>query len=203
VTATARQVDPARYGQRVTADLADAGSEEERKALAEDIWNAFQDNPQLIGSDLTGSDLQEIIDVIISQSDGASGSEADQGFSRSVQIARSITEVQANEMIMFLERIEKWTRDTAAGVGSKTAQSVNSSGGMMPSFDIQVPLPVTIVDDMPAGGDTSIDQTSRVSKQFNFNGPIDIGSSVTEQDIDDLTREFSRRLKREIKGSQF
>lgn len=191
-------------------EIADADSEEERKALAEEIWNAFQDNPELLGEDLTGSDLQEVIDMILNQGDGsASGSEAGEGFSRSAQIARSITDVQANEMIMFLERIEKWTRDTAAGVGSTTAQSVNDSGGLMPDLSIPIPLEVEITNDVipvevlnsfgSGGGNESNGDTKNIDI-----GDISIGrDEITDEEIDEFGRKFTDKLKREIRSQHF
>lgn len=190
-------------------DVASADSKEERKQLAKEIWDAFQNNPELLGSDLTGSDLQEIIDMIISQGDGsATGSEATD-YSRSVQIAKSITDVQANEMIMFLERIEVWTRETAAAVGSKFAQNV-SDDVPLPSFSMPIPLPVEVVNDFPfsdedgdSGGDSSGDGSSGGKGDINI-GDVNIGrDGITDEEVDDIGRRIARKLKQEIRSKQF
>jgi|GEM_PF-2127822 len=185
----------------------DPSTEEGRKKLEEIIKKLFENREAWMG-DMTPEEYSELLDFLKNQTDGssASGSEAG-GYSRSVQIARTITDVQANEMIMFLERIEKWTRDTAAAMGSNTAISVNESGGMMPSLDIPIPLPVTIQDEMPGGNGT----TTNVSKgttnnSFNFNiGDIspEADNLITDEMIDEIGRRFSKRLKEQIRSSQF
>jgi len=180
---------------------------EEGQNQLENIIKRLFENEEAWRGDMTSDEWDDLLSFLKNQSEGsASGSEAG-GYSRSVQIARTITDVQANEMIMFLERIEKWTRDTAAAMGSNTAISVNESGGMMPSLDIPIPLPVTIQDEMPGGNGT----TTNVSKgttnnSFNFNiGDIspEADNLITDEMIDEIGRRFTKKLKQQIRSSQF
>lgn len=178
-------------------EVAKANTTEERRALANDIWKAFQDNPALIGSELTGSALQEIIDVILSQESAMS----DSGIARSTQIARTITDVQANEVIYFLERIEHWTRLTAANMGDPTAIKVTANPNLsLPKMQIPIPLPVKVTNSYELGDMSPVADMGGGGVQI---GSVNISGPASDAAIEEYGREFTRQLKREVRARQF
>jgi hypothetical protein len=86
------------------------------------------------------------------------------------------------------------------------AISVTQSGGSMPSFSIPIPLPVRIVDglDSPDGapiGDIGGPYEERANLSI---GPFNIeGGTLDGSDIDGITREINKKMKQEVRGSQF
>lgn len=124
----------------------DLTTEEGRKQLDELIADIYEDRADLMG-DLSPDDFRELLEFIQRfGSDSAFGESADSGFSRSVQIARTITDVQANEVIMLLEAIEYWTRQTAAALGNNTALSLPQNAFGAKAFEIPIPLPVEVMN---------------------------------------------------------
>ena len=180
----------------------DLSTEEGQKRLDEIVKTLFEGRDDFRG-DMTPDEFSNFLDFLENQSDGASASS---DYARSTQVANSITEIQANEIVFFLERIEAWTRSLAANFGDQMAISVTQSGGSMPSFSIPIPLPVRIVDglDSPDGapiGDIGGPYEERANLSI---GPFNIeGGTLDGSDIDGITREINKKMKQEVRGSQF
>lgn len=128
------------------------------------------------------------VDRAISKGQSISGSAGT--ISRSTQVANSITEVQANEVVFFLQRIEHWTRTTAAALTGAQLPAAMIRHAMQ-NIQAAVPSPANIsIPNPPA-------------PHHNYNIPINVNGNLTPAGIDELTRRINRKLKAEVVRGQF
>lgn len=160
------------------------------------IW-AKRDNFMPAGWD--ENDLRRFLDFLLMQTSGTVSATSDTSkFTRSVQVANAITRVQANEVLFFLERIEAWTRRTAAQLGDGLAGRVTANSNIG-GVGIPVPLPVKVVNGMNGRIDNQNWNIARGGHTFNINAT----QPLTPEYIDQLTRTFNKKLKQEARGGQF
>lgn len=213
---------------KLLQEIAKSETEEERKALAKQLFELFQANPGLLGENLTGDDLKSIIDTILGiSSEGYGEGSSEQEFSRSVQIARTITDIQANEVIVLLEWIGQAVWRLVEMAGGEVIEFGNN--GISP-INIEIPLPVKIMNwgDMPklevlvsgdgggvrdgdggggprGGGDGrgGGPRGDRL-KTINVGGiQVNGGGAMSDAEFDSLMRRIGSELKREIKSRTF
>ncbi|MBD3616658.1 MAG: hypothetical protein HUJ22_08795 [Gracilimonas sp.] len=188
----------------------------EREAIIQMIWENWED---LIPSGWSYDDFTSWLETISSH-DPSTESGAEQGFSRSVQFNRTITDVQANEVIVLLEWIGEavWRMVEMAGGDRMNLGSVGSNG--IGGLNIELPLPVRVEnwDEMmslvyPEGsssgsGNVSITRLAggddRPHQSFNIGVQVESpGASVSDEAIDELTRRIGNELRRELRGKAF
>lgn len=107
------------------------------KMIAQALGQAFLDNQDLFG-DFTPEELEQLINRLLGiSSETGAGSRSDEGFSRSQQVARTITDVQASEVIALLSNIEMWNRLSylyaTTGAIAKPADQIPGSMEMLSS----------------------------------------------------------------------
>lgn len=184
----------------------DLTTEEGKKQLEELITAIFSDRDSLMG-DMTPDEFNQLLEFLRGLDDGSvTGSTVDdEGFARSTQIARTITDVQANEVVMLLEAIEYWTRQTAARLGDPTALSMPDNFKVQ-GFDIPIPLPVEITNwnDKPddlSGVERESGKPLTMYNTYNVSAPA--GSDPGGIDYDRLGQEIGRRVQRELISIKF
>ena len=164
---------------KLLEELKKANSKEEREELARKIWEAFLNNPDLLGDEFTPDEFKRFLEFLVGQDTG-DGSGSDNEFSRSVQIARTITEIQANEVITLLYNLLLVVKDIRSAIVLG-----------------EIPPPVA---SSVSGG-----VVNRAGNTFNFDVDLSIssGSRVGDDDIDYIASELSVKLKEELRNEGF
>lgn len=195
--------DPLKNKLQEIANL-DLTTEEGKKAFKE-IMQEIYDDPDSFMGDMEPNEFWDYIEWLAGLEDGTiSGGPADEGFSRSVQVARTITDVQANEVVMLLEAIEYWTRQTAARLGDETALSLPTESFGFKGLDIPIPLPVEIQNwdekpTQPVAAENSGPTTFNTS--ITVNAPS--GSDPGGIDYDQVAKKIGYVFSREIRSGKF
>jgi hypothetical protein len=190
----------------VLAELAsfDLTTEEGLKAFKQWLEKLWTNRHEWMG-EMTPEQYRNLLGFMESQADATMG-DSGGGVARSTQIARTITEVQANEVIVFLERIEYWTRIMAARMGDQTAIVVTQSGGALPKISIPIPLPVRVENDWKKVMEALSSQNKAVAGATTNNNVtvhVNAPGGMSDADIDEISREFTRQLRRERDSKQF
>lgn len=185
--------------QLAEIDLSSEAGQAALQELIKTLYGGMRGENNFLG-DISPDEYRNILDFLEGLADGSIGDGSGGGFSRSVQIARTITDIQANEMIVFLEWIGTgiWELVSMAGgdVMSLGSVSGNGSGG----FNFELPLPVRIEnweEALGAGGPGGVNNLNL----GNIN--IDGGGRLSDQDIEDLTTQIANELRRELRGTTF
>ena len=127
---------------------------------------------------VSAADLRRIIDQGLALSGGGAG-----GISRSVQVARSITEIQANEVVAYLEDIALTARAILAAVtGTADVAALGRLGARAPA----VAAPAV----MGAAGTAAAQRVISI-------GELNVERGVlSEDDIEDLLDRLGQELRR-------
>lgn len=157
----------------------DPTTEEGQKALDRIIKTLFEGQEQFMG-DLTPQQYTDLLNFLQSQGGAGSGGSGSNEFTRSVQIARSITEIQANEVVALLHSL------------------------LMEATDIRKILAGEAVGTEVLATESAIAPVmSTAEKDFNININIDKLGTVTSGDIDYISQEIRQRLKEELEYKAF
>jgi len=138
----------------------DLTTEEGRKQLEEIVKTLFEGRDEFIG-DLSSEEFNRLLEFL--QGAGERGSRMDESgeFSRSVQISRTITEIQANEVVALLFSINlklEGIHSTLKGVGFDNVQQMDLSSMMnSKGFGQTVIDNITVNVDSEVLGSDSID----------------------------------------------
>lgn len=166
----------------------DPTSEEGQKRLNEIIKQLFE-NADIFRGDLTPEQYNQLLDFLKGQGSGVSGGTSDSGFTKSVQVSRVITEIQANEVIALLASIlfvnESMLAVMRGEEVQRTASAISSNGGGGSSSKTLNTM-------------NNLNQNNKVN--VTINSSSDLGSSAG---IDNLMLDIKRELKRELESRAF
>jgi hypothetical protein len=180
-------------------DLSSESGQAALQELIQTLYGGMRGDNNFLG-DVSPDEYRNILDFLEGLSDGSLGSGSSDGFSRSVQMSRTITDIQANEMIVFLEWIGTgiWELVSMAGGEVMNLGSVSKNGSS--GLNIELPLPVRIDnwDEALAAG------IGGTVNNLNL-GAINIDGSgrLSDDDIEDLTGRIATQLRRELRGRAF
>jgi hypothetical protein len=178
---------PALEAMLKEASALDLSTEEGRNRLAEIVRIIASSFPQFLGG-LDSGELEQILNELKALAEQtpspAQGDEPQ--FTRSVQIARSITEIQANELIAIQETALFVLRQILSAVETRPTFSAPDFSGFFPN--------------VPSSGPTLV--TNQVSN-FVLNG-IEVNGYLTDEQITEagqkLAAYFEEQIRRLARG---
>lgn len=171
-------------------ELADPDlTEEQRTSIIDLLWD---NRDSLLPDNVSFDSYTQFLDFLKGLEDSVSG-QGEEGFSKSAQINRTITDIQANEVIVLLE----WIGDAVWNLVD-IARGDAIANGLAPILN----LPDIMSESGTIENTLIQSMSSPSSKNFttyvNLEAPKAI-ADLTSEDIDQLSRQFANQFKNEMR----
>jgi len=170
----------------------DLSTPEGQSRLKEIVAIIAASMPQFLsGLDMSPDELQRILEQLLGFAEGDISAGGDE-FTRSVQIARSITEIQANEMVVILDEMLIVLKQIRGLVGGSFPDYTGGvTPGNLPPALGQLVTKITLMPSMPVPVAPVQNQSFSASfGDINMNGPLN------EQSIQAIGRVVMDELRR-------